>query len=238
MAEEYVEPVVLARAPAAGGGELALRVRPRSGGGRDTYELIVDGVFAMDTVQVSTELRLASETLARLDPDGRGGWRVLVGGLGFGFTLRELLADQRVGPVDVVELEPALVDWVRAGLVPPARGVLDDPRVTVVVADLVTHLPTVLPACYDAVLLDIDNGPDFLVHQSNSTLYDTVALGRAVRALRPDGRLAIWSADASPVLEQRLREVAARVEVVTMPVRREGRTFDYVLYLASAMMEP
>ena len=90
----YVAPVELARAPAAGGGELVLRSRPGAGrGGTDVYELIVDGVFAMDTVEVSTELRLASETLRRL---GGKGWRVVVGGLGLGFTLRELLADQRV----------------------------------------------------------------------------------------------------------------------------------------------
>jgi spermidine synthase len=235
LAEPYVEPVVLARAPAAGGGELVLRVRPRAqAGGRDTYELIVDGVFAMDTVQVSSELRLASETLARLDPPPQPGWRVLVGGLGFGYTLRELLADKRVGPVDVVELEPALVDWVRDGLVAPALGLLEDVRTTVIVADLVTHLSTLPPAWYDAILLDIDNGPDFLVHQSNSTLYAEPALRQAVAALRPGGRLAIWSAAASPALAERLRIVAAEVEVVTLPIHREGRTFDYVLYLASA----
>lgn len=235
MAEGYVEPVVLARAPAAGGGELVLRVRPgREAGGRDTYELIVDGVFAMDTVQVSTELRLASETLARLDRPGDRQWRVLVGGLGFGYTLRELLADQRVGRVDVVELEPALADWVRAGLVPPASGLLDDQRVTVVVGDLVAHLSTLAPSSYDAILLDIDNGPDFLVHQSNSALYETAALHQAVQGLRPGGLLAIWSSAAAPALERRLRGVAAGVEVLSQRIRREGRTFDYVLYLASA----
>jgi spermidine synthase len=226
----YVAPVVVARAPATGGGELVLRLRPEARGpGRDTYELIVDGVFAMDTVNVSTELRLASETIRRLTGIG---WQVLVGGLGLGYTLRELLADQRVARVDVVEVEPALVDWIRGGLVGPARGLLDDPRANVIVGDVVSQLGDLLPRTYDAILLDVDNGPDFLVHQSNSALYDAPALHLAVRALRPGGQLAIWSAAASPGLEERLRGVAGAVEVVTLPVRREGRQFDYVLYLA------
>jgi spermidine synthase len=227
----YVEPVVVARAPAADGGELVLRARPGAApGGRDVYELIVDGVFAMDTVQVSTELRLASETLARLTGSG---WRVLVGGLGLGYTLRELLADQRVTSVDVVELESALVDWVRDGLVAPAQGLLDDPRATVIVADVVPHLLDQAPASYDAVLLDIDNGPDFLVHQANSALYAEGTLAAALQTLRPGGRLAIWSAGPAPQLLARLRALANTVEEVTQPVRREGRSFDYVLYLAA-----
>jgi spermidine synthase len=226
----YVAPVLVARAPAAGGGELVLRRRPEARGpGRDTYELIVDGVFAMDTENVSTELRLASETTRRLTGTG---WRVLVGGLGLGYTLRELLADQRVARVDIVEVEPALVDWIRGGLVVPARGLLDDARANVIVSDVAAQLRDLPPGTYDAILLDVDNGPEFLVHQSNSALYDEPSLRLAVRALRPDGRLAIWSAGASPALEDRLRAAAGAVEVVTLPVRREGRQFEYVLYLA------
>jgi spermidine synthase len=205
-----------------------LRCRPGAGG-TDVYELIVDGVFAMDTVQVSSELRLASETLRRLEGSG---WRILLGGLGLGYTLRELLADQRVAAVEVIELEPELVAWVRDGLVAPASGLLEDDRVTVVVGDIARHLDGLAPASNDAILLDVDNGPDFLVHQSNSALYFEPALATAVRSLRAGGRLAIWSASASPELESRLRAVAGSVEVVTLPIRREGRTFDYVLYLA------
>jgi spermidine synthase len=221
----------VARAPSAGGGELVLRARPGAApGGRDVYELIVDGVFAMDSVQVSTELRLASETLARLTGNG---WRVLVGGLGLGYTLRELLADQRVRSVDVVELEGALVGWVRAGIVRPAQGLLDDPRATVIVGDVVSHLRAQAPASYDAVLLDIDNGPDFLVHEANSALYGEETLAAALHTLRPGGRLAVWSAGPSPELLARLRALAPSVEEVIQPVRREGRSFDYVLYLAA-----
>lgn len=221
-------PTTLARAPAAGGGELVLRRRAGERG-PDVYELIVDGVFAMDTVQVSSELRLASETLRRLEGSG---WRVLLGGLGLGFTLRELLSDQRVAAVQVVELEPELVAWVRAGLVAPAAGVLDDGRVEVVIGDLADCLAADRVGAFDAIILDVDNGPNFLVHQANSALYTEPALASALRALRPGGRLAIWSASASSELKSRLRQVAGAVEVVTLPVHREGRSFDYVLYLA------
>jgi spermidine synthase len=227
-------PRTIGRAEAAGGGELVLRVRPGAGPGRtDGFELIVDGVFAMDTVQVSSELALAAETLARL-PGRTDGWRVVLGGLGLGYTLRELLADRRVSWVEVVELEPALVTWVRDGRVSPAAGLLDDPRVTVVVADIGAHLAGLPAGSADAILLDVDNGPDFLVHQSNSRLYDPAALSTAMQGLRPGGRLAVWSASPSSELEARLRDVAGSVDVVTLPARREGRTFDYVVYLALA----
>ncbi|MFL6098875.1 MAG: hypothetical protein ACJ71T_02860 [Actinomycetales bacterium] len=225
--------VTIARGPAAGGGEIVLRTRPGAGpGGTEGYELIVNGVFAMDTVQVSSELALASETLARLS--GRD-WHVVVGGLGLGYTLRELLADRRVTSVEVVEVEPALVGWVRAGLVGPAAAVLDDPRVRVCVGDVVEHLARLPAESADAVLLDVDNGPDFLLHQENSSLYDVPALRSAVRALRPGGRLSVWSAEPSADLESRLHAIGTEVEVVTLPVRREGRSFEYVLYLAGIM---
>lgn len=227
----YVAPVVLARAPAAGGGEVVLRTRPGAGpAGTDVYELVVDGIFAMDTVEVSTELRLASETLRRLTGSG---WRVVVGGLGLGFTVRELRSDQRVATIDVVELEPALVEWVRDGLVRPAVGVLDDPRVRVRIGDITTHLAGLAPESVDAILLDVDNGPDFLVHQSNSSLYQGPALGQAIGALRPGGVLSVWSAGPAAALRAALEGLAPRVEEVALAVRREGRTFDYALYVAT-----
>jgi spermidine synthase len=227
----YVAPVDLARAPAAGGGELVLRTRPGAGrGGTDVYELIVDGIFAMDTVEVSTELRLASETLRRLP--GRD-WRIVVGGLGLGFTLRELLSDQRVARVDVVELEPALVQWVRDGFVRPAMGVLDDLRAHVTTGDIAAYLDALEPGSVDAILLDVDNGPDFLVHQSNSPLYQSATLATALGALRRGGLLTVWSAGPAPALRAALDAISTSVEEVPLAVRREGRTLDYALYLAT-----
>jgi spermidine synthase len=228
--EGYVEPVVLGRRPAVGGGEIVLRTRPHAGRhGADVYELIVDGVFAMDTAEVSTELQLASETLRRLDGSA---WRVLVGGLGLGFTLRELLADQRVAEVEVVELEPALIDWIRAGLVAPAAGLLDDPRVEVLPGDVAARIRELAAGSVDAILLDVDNGPDFLVHAANAELYAPAMVRVAVHALRPAGLLAIWSAGPAPALLGALRECAGAVEDVPLRVSREGRELEYALYLA------
>jgi spermidine synthase len=220
----------VARAPAVGGGELVLRRRPGAGPhGRDVLELVVDGVFAMDTIDVSTELQLASETLRRLAGDH---WRVVVGGLGLGFTLRELLADQRVAAVSVVELEPALVQWVRDGLVEPAAGILDDPRVEVVLADVGAYLSGRPAGSVDAVLLDVDNGPDFLVHPTNSALYQPRSLSRILGRLRPGGVLAVWSAGPAPALSDALAAAGRSVDEVSLTVPREGRVLDYVLYLA------
>jgi spermidine synthase len=193
------------------------------------YELIIDGVFAMDTVDVTSEKRLATETLSRLTCDGLC---VVVGGLGLGFSLRAVLAEPRVRQVVVVELEPALVAWARRGLVVPCAGLLDDPRVEVVERDLAAWLLDAPAGRADAILLDVDNGPDFLVHRSNGELYQPDALALALRALRRGGLLAVWSADRSALLHGRLSGLGADVREIVLPVSREGRTFDYAIYLA------
>lgn len=218
-------PEVLRRAAGAAGGEVVLRVRG------DVYELVVDGVFAMDTVDTSTERLLASAALDRLDGTGL---RVVVGGLGLGFTLRALLGDARVDRVDVVELEPALVDWLRDGVVPGAERALADPRVRVHTGDVRAVLPALPPAAVDAVLLDVDNGPSFLVHGGNAPVYEDAFLRACLDRLRPGGVLAVWSSEAEPALRTRLATLAGGCEEQSLTVEREGRTFAYALYVARA----
>jgi spermidine synthase len=216
-------PVTVARAGTAHG-EVALR---RRGG---VLELVVDGAFAMDTVDTSTEVALAERALAR-HPSPR---RVLVGGLGLGMTTRAVLADPRVRRVDVVELAAPLVAWARGGSVPELAG-LEGERCTLHVADVLDVLtgrcsPT---GPWDVVLLDVDNGPDFLVHPGNAALYERPGLMAARAALRPGGLLVVWSSHVAPALRAALERVAARGEVVqeeVMEVRREGRSFRYALY--------
>jgi len=192
-------------------------------------ELIVDGVFAMDTVHTSSEQALAALALARLR--GRG-LRVLVGGLGLGFTTATLLADSRVGHVDVVELHPALVDWVRRGLVPHARGLLDDPRLSVRVADVLDVVPSLPRGDLDAVLLDVDNGPGFLTHPGNTAVYSPPFLVAAARALVRGGVLGVWSADPAAELAVALERACGECEEVLLEITRDGRTFTYAVYLA------
>jgi len=206
-------------------GELALR---RRSGDQPVYELIVNGVFLMDSAETSTERLLAEEVLRR-SPQPR---RVLVGGLGLGYTVRALLDDPRVERIDVIEIEPLLVEWLRADLVPGTAAIVHDDRVHVTTQDIATFLATTEPATYDAALLDVDNGPDFLVHDSNAAVYQPGVLSSAVRAVRSGGMVAVWSAAPSTELAARLAALGARIEHVMAEVARAERRLTYHLYLA------
>jgi spermidine synthase len=206
-------------------GEVALRRRGA------VIELVVDGAFAMDTVDTSTEVLLADEALGRHPAPGR----VLVGGLGLGFTTRAVLADPRVLHVDVVELAAPLVQWAREGVVPQLAG-LEGERCRLHVADVADVLAgrSGPPPPWDLVLLDVDNGPGFLVHAANARLYSRAGLAAARAALVPRGLVVLWSSHVAPSLLETLYQVAEQgdeVEEVVLQVAREGRAFDYALYL-------
>ena len=215
--------VTLARA-ATPHGEVALRRRG------EVLELVVDGAFAMDTVDTSTEVALAERALRRHPAPHR----VLVGGLGLGMTARAVLADPRVRHTDVVELAAPLVGWARSGLVTELAG-LEGERCTLHVADVLDVLTgrSEPRGPWDVVLLDVDNGPDFLVHASNAPLYEPAGLVAARSVLRPGGLLVVWSSHLAPVLHAALREVAGDGDDVTedvLEVEREGRVFRYAQY--------
>jgi spermidine synthase len=208
-------------------GEVLLRRRSDEEG--TSLELIVDGIFAMDDVDTTTERRLATETLARCAGDDLG---VLVGGLGLGWTAATVLAEPRVVAVDVVELQPALVGWAARGLLPSLAGV-SDRRLRLRVGDVADVLAD-QPDRWDAVLLDVDNGPSFLVHGSNARLYRPAGLATALAALRPGGVLAIWSSAPAPELLAALTRLpgAVDVEQLLLPVERDGRRYDHAVVLA------
>ncbi|MBR7743089.1 spermidine synthase [Phycicoccus sp. BSK3Z-2] len=215
-------PLTLAR-EATPHGEVVLRRRGA------VLELVVDGAFAMDTVDTTTEVRLAEAALTRhQEPE-----RVLVGGLGLGFTARAVLADPRVRRVDVVELAEPLVRWAREGLVPELAG-LEGERCRLV-ADDVAHVLTGAgspPGPWDVVLLDVDNGPGFLLHPGNAALYERSGLAALRRSLAPGGVGVVWSSHPAPDLLAGLRSVAApgdEVEETALVVHREGRELTYSL---------
>ena len=210
-------------------GELVLRER-RPTDGPTSLELRANGVFVMDTVEVSSEREMARAALA-LVPAPRA---VLVGGLGLGYTMHEVLADSRVQQCTVVEIEQALVDWMRDGTIPHGQMLLADSRANVVVADVSLALAEAREASYDLVLLDVDNGPSHLVHDGNAALYDVPFLALTRRIVRPGGALAVWSAEASPDLEEKLRRVYGHVEPRAHDVVLQGRNETYWLYLARA----
>jgi spermidine synthase len=221
-----VAPETLARAEGVTG-ELTLRRRVAAGVDA-IYELIVNGVFLMDTAETSTERLLADAVLDRLAVPRR----ILVGGLGLGVTLAELLTDVRVDRVDVVEIEPLLVRWLRSGLVPPVDAALADPRVHVTVADIRDVLRDVGISTFDGVLLDVDNGPDFLVRAANAAVYRRASMRDVASALVPGGVLAVWSAARSSDLATTMADEIGPCEEVVRTVERDGRPMTYDVYLA------
>ncbi|WP_163999901.1 spermidine synthase [Pyxidicoccus caerfyrddinensis] len=178
----------------------------------DEYVLRVRGQTLMSSRRHGSEEALAEAGCA--DVAGKSGARVLVGGLGFGYTLRAVL--DRVAPgarVTVAELLPAVVAWNRGPLAALAGAPLEDPRVTVVEGD-VGALMARQSATFDAILLDVDNGPTALTHPDNQGLYGLAGLARAFHALRPGGMLGVWSAGPAPGFERRMEQAGFTVQVL------------------------
>ena len=187
------------------GGELRLYRRG------DEFSIKVVGRGELMNSRVhGSEDALAEQTCARLRKDTTP--RLLIGGLGMGFTLAAALrhlAEQ--AQVVVAELVPAVVAWNRGPLGESAGHPLEDPRVSVREGDVARVLKTGQQA-YDAILLDVDNGPEGLTRKQNDWLYGMNGLNAAYAALRPQGVLAVWSAGPDPDFVQRLRKVGFEVE--------------------------
>src|SRR5579875_3796861 len=175
-------PVVIERV-ATNRGELVLR---RTG---DVFEVISNGTFLMDTTDGRSERLLVRAALDR-HPAPRS---LLIGGLGVGFTVDEAVRDSRLERIVVVEVEPDLVRWHRSHLAAVCPGILDDERVEVVVADLYDVLRSDATR-YDALCLDVDNGPGWTVFDGNAAFYDDAGVRLLADRLDPGGVLAVWSA--------------------------------------------
>ncbi|WTF84264.1 spermidine synthase [Micromonospora globbae] len=190
-------------------GELVLR---HSAG---HFEIISNGVFLMDTRAGGSERLLVREAL-KLVPAGA---RILVGGLGVGFSLAEAVASPVPADIVVVEIEKTLVDWHRGSLAGHSGHALDDPRVRIVTADIVTWLRATREV-FDAICLDVDNGPEWTVFPPNAELYDDAGTMLLRDRLTDGGVLAAWSASAAPAYAARLAALIGPVAVHEVAVPR------------------
>lgn len=158
--------------------------------------------------------------------------RILIGGLGMGFTLRAALAE--LGPdarITVAEVVPAVVAWGRGPMAEIFAGSLDDPRVTVIEADVA--VPIARPRAWDAILLDVDNGPAGLTREANDDLYSGRGIAAVKASLRPGGILAVWSATPDEAFARRLRTAGFAVEELKVREREGGKGARHVIWLAT-----
>ncbi|MEU9120382.1 spermidine synthase [Streptomyces sp. NPDC048506] len=186
------------------------------------YEIIANGCFLMDTSDGRSERLLVDAALAEL-PAGRERPAVLIGGLGVGFSLARAAEQPRWGRIAVVEREAAVIDWHRTGpLAAVSARALADPRCEILHTDLVAHLHTGAGRdAYDALCLDIDNGPDWTVTEDNDSLYSPAGLAACRDRLTPGGVLAVWSAQPSTAFEEALRNAGfTGVRTEEIPVVR------------------
>lgn len=199
--------------------------------GKDDFFIKISGGHElMSTRKHGSEDALGSLPCKRLKQPETA--RVLIGGLGMGFTLAAVLAE--VGSkaeVTVVELIPEVVDWNRGPLGENSGKPLDDPRTRVYLGD-VTKLLRQSHGCFDVIALDIDNGPEGLTKKTNDWLYSTAGIVAAQKALSPTGILAYWSAGPDQAFHDRLRRCGFLVEEVTVYAHgKKGAR--HIIWLAS-----
>ena len=208
-----------------GGGELKLVRR-----GSD-FMIVLDRNELMNSRMSGSEEALATMTAERLTRIAAP--RLLIGGYGMGFTLRAALAS--LGPaatVTVAELVPEILDWAKGPMRDLTAGCLADRRVRVVEAD-VAALIADGQGSWDAILLDVDNGPDGLTRPANDRLYSQSGLDAAKAALTPGGVLAIWSAAPDPGFSRRLAKAGFDVSEAPVRARSNGKGPHHIIWFAT-----
>lgn len=224
--------LLLATARVPGGEELRLFQRD------DAFMIVLGGHQGgnlggnelMSSRMSGSEEALAVMTCERLRD--RTGAHLLIGGYGMGFTLRAALAvlgaEARAA---VAELVPEIIEWARGPMATLTAGCLDDARVDVVIDDVGAVIAS-SRARYDAILLDVDNGPDGLTRADNDRLYAPQGLAAAKAALKPGGILAIWSAGPDAKFSRRLKDAGFSVEEVAVRARGAGKGSRHVIWFA------
>jgi spermidine synthase len=229
-----LEKVIIERATTPRG-ELQLQQRLRPAEENPVYEIIFNGVFLMASYNERSEKALATlaiEPLASVRED----FRVLIGGLGMGYTLRAALDFEEVQIVEVVEIEEHIIRWARGVCSELNGSACSDPRVRLMKMDFGDYLSRT-EKTYDAIILDVDNGPTWLVLETNRRLYERQTLIRIRDLLHSGGVFTVWAAEKSKAFERRLEKVFERAETITVKDSdiRDQPT-DYFIYRAQRFM--
>ena len=217
---------LLGTAQPPGGEELRLFAH-----GRD-FMIVMGQNELMSTRMRGSEEALATMTLERLTAPAP---HLLVGGYGMGFTLRAALAAHPRARVTVAELVPEIIEWARGPMADLTAGCLDDPRVDLQMGDVLALIDDAADGTsdqYDAILLDVDNGPDGLTRKANNGLYSRKGLAAAKAALKPSGILAIWSAAPDEKFKKALGDAGFAVDEVAVRARQNGKGAKHVFWFA------
>ena len=207
-----------------GGGPMTLMQRGTE------FSVMSGTITLMNSRMSNSEEQLANISAARIGSRLKA--RILIGGLGLGFTLRAALkcfaADSEI---TVAELVPEIVEWARGPLLPLHGDSLDDPRVRIHLGDVAAAISAGKP--FDAILLDVDNGPDGLFRPVNDRLYSAAGLAAAKAALTPGGHLAIWSSHPDDRFTRRLSQTGMQVDQKTVRARNNGKGDRHTLWFAT-----
>ncbi|MGJ8654212.1 MAG: spermine synthase [Opitutaceae bacterium] len=216
--------IKLAEAPIVGGAVMALYEHDGA------YSMSVNGQELMHSEAHASERLMGTLGVEKIPLDVQP--RILIGGLGLGFTLRSVI--DAVGPdalIDVAELVPEVIEWNKTHL-KDLNGALVDNKGVDVFADDVVDVIRKVKAVYDTIIVDVDNGPCAMVADSNVSLYSNTGLKRVWGALKPEGRAVFWSAKQDVAFEQRLKRAGYKVQAVPAKVHARAKRAAYMLYIA------
>lgn len=197
----------------------------------DDFMITLGGNELMSTRMQYSEEQLAEQTMSRLANDAP---RMLIGGYGMGFTLRAALSRMGAGGEAVVaEISDKIIGWAEGPMVKLTGSCLEDPRLDLKICDVAALIDDANDGTcekYDAILLDVDNGPDGIVRDQNNRLYSRTGLAKVRDALRPGGLLAVWSAAPDYAFRRRLMDVRLQVEEITVRSRPNNKGAHHTIW--------
>ncbi len=209
------------------GADVELRLMQRGA----EFSMMLGQNELMNSRLSGSEGALATRACRRIEAVKRP--NLLIGGLGMGFTLRAALAVLGAeARITVAELVPAVIAWARGPMASIFGDSLDDPRASILSADVIEVIQS-YPAAFDAILLDVDNGPEGLIRKANDALYNPKGLKAIRRALRPGGVLAVWSSGPNPLFSKRLHDASFDVDEVAVRATAKRRGARHVIWFAT-----